>query len=341
MKKIVVTGGMGFIGAHTVVSLLEQQYEVIILDNLVNARLETLTGIEAITAKRPAYYNIDMCDASKLDAFFKEQGDVEAVIHFAALKAVGESVEKPLLYYHNNMVGLINLLMSMQKYEVSKLVFSSSATVYGEPDSLPITEENTTKPAMSPYGNTKKIAEDIIRDLTNADKKFNAISLRYFNPIGAHASANIGELPNGIPNNLMPYITQTAIGLRKELMVFGGDYNTPDGTAVRDYIHVVDLADAHVKTLERMFVGKQKNNYEVFNLGTGKGSTVLEVIKSFERTTGEKIPYKIVGRRDGDAESTYAATDLANKELNWNAQYNLDDMTKSAWNWERAVRKIK
>jgi len=341
MKKIVVTGGMGFIGAHTVVGLLEQEYEVIILDSLVNARLETLAGIEAITAKRPAYHNIDMCDAPKLDAFFKEQGDVEAVIHFAALKAVGESVEKPLLYYHNNMVGLINLLMTMQKYNISKLVFSSSATVYGEPDSLPITEENPIKPAMSPYGNTKKIAEDIISDLAIADKKFNAISLRYFNPIGAHASANIGELPNGTPNNLMPFITQTAIGLRKELMVFGGDYNTPDGTAVRDYVHVVDLADAHVKTLERMFEGKQKNNYEVFNLGTGKGSTVLEVIKSFERTTGKKVPYKIVDRRAGDAESTYAATDLANKELNWNTQYNLDDMTQSAWNWECAVRKIK
>ncbi len=338
MKKIIVTGGIGYIGSHTVVSLIEQAFHVIIIDNLVNSTIETLDGIEAITGKRPEFHNVDMCIPADIDTFFKQHSDADAVIHFAALKAVKESVEKPVLYYRNNLFALINLIASMQKYNIPNLVFSSSATVYGEPDSLPLTEQNPTKPALSPYGNTKKIGEDILQNTASAHPDFNAISLRYFNPIGAHASGKIGELPSGIPNNLMPFITQTAAGLRKELLVFGNDYNTPDGTAVRDYIHVVDLAEAHVKTVQRLLAQSQKSNFEIFNLGTGKGSSVLEVIQSFEKASGKKLPYQIVDRRAGDVEQMYASTDLANQELGWTAKYNLDEMTASSWKWEQLAR---
>ena len=266
--------------------------------------------------------------------------DAISVIHFAALKAVGESVKKPILYYKNNMLGLLNLLEAMQEFQVNSIVFSSSATVYGDSDVLPFTETLELKPAMSPYANTKKIGEDIIQDVANSDLDFNSISLRYFNPIGAHPSTEIGESPTGTPNNLMPFITQTAVGLRKELMIFGDDYNTPDGTAIRDYIHVVDLANAHVKAVNRLVNNQQKSNYEIFNLGTGKGSSVLEVIQSFEQTSGKKLPYRIVGRREGDIPEMYASTELANKELGWSAKYSLDDMTASSWKWECKVRGI-
>ena len=338
MDKIIVTGGTGYIGSHTVVALQEENYEVVIVDNLVNSSEKTVDRIEEITGIRPAFFPIDMTHQEGVRKFFRLHADAKAVIHFAALKAVGESVQQPLLYYRNNMLGMINLMDAMLEFGVQNMVFSSSATVYGTPDSLPLTEKNPTKPALSPYGNTKKIGEDMIEDVVKANPDFRAISLRYFNPIGAHESGKIGELPSGIPNNLMPFITQTAIGLRKELLIFGDDYDTPDGTAVRDYIHVVDLAKAHVKTVQRMIHQQQKADYEIFNLGTGKGSTVLEVIHSFEKTSGKKLNYRIVGRRDGDVEQMYAATDLANQELKWEAKYNLDDMTASSWNWEKNVR---
>jgi UDP-glucose 4-epimerase len=341
MKKIIVTGGTGYIGSHTAVSLIEQGYEVIIIDNLVNSAESTLVGIQNITGVLPTFYNVDLRDEMATYEVFRVHKDADAVIHFAALKAVGESVAKPVDYYKNNLFGLLNVLDSMQKNDIANIVFSSSATVYGEADILPITESLPTKPALSPYGNTKKIGEDIIKDTVKADSSFNAISLRYFNPIGAHESAEIGESPNGVPNNLMPFITQTAAGLRKELLVFGNDYDTIDGTAVRDYIHVVDLAAAHVKAVERLVGKGQKKNYEIFNLGTGKGSSVLEVIQSFERTSGKKLSYRIVERRAGDIPAMYASTDLANKELGWKAQLNLDDMTASSWKWESKIRGIK
>ncbi len=341
MKKIIVTGGTGYIGAHTSVSLIEQGYEVVIIDSLVNSSENTLTGIENITGIRPVFHKVDLRDYEAVHKVLEIHQDATAVIHFAALKAVGESVQKPVLYYKNNMLALLNLLEAMQCFQVNNIVFSSSATVYGDADVLPLTEDLERKPAMSPYGNTKKMGEDIIKDVAKAHVEFNGISLRYFNPIGAHASSEIGELPNGIPNNLMPFITQTAVGLRKELMVFGNDYNTPDGTALRDYIHVVDLANAHVKAVDRLANNQQKANYEIFNLGTGKGSSVLEVIQSFERTSGKKLAYRIVGRRDGDVEAMYASTELANKELGWTAKHSLDDMTASSWKWECKVRGIK
>jgi UDP-glucose 4-epimerase len=341
MKKIIVTGGTGYIGSHTAVSLIEQGYEVIIIDNLVNSAESTLVGIQNITGVLPTFYNVDLRDEMATYEVFQAHKDADAVIHFAALKAVGESVAKPVDYYKNNLFGLLNVLDSMQKNDITNIVFSSSATVYGEADILPITESLPTKPALSPYGNTKKIGEDIIKDTAKADSNFNAISLRYFNPIGAHESAEIGESPNGVPNNLMPFITQTAVGLRKELLVFGNDYDTIDGTAVRDYIHVVDLAAAHVKAVERLVGKGQNKNYEIFNLGTGKGSSVLEVIQSFERTSGKKLPYRIVERRAGDIPVMYASTDLANQELDWTAQLTLDDMTASSWKWESKIRGIK
>ena len=336
--KILVTGGSGYIGSHTVVNLISQGFEVLIIDNLCNSESSVLKGIAAITGKEPNFHEIDMRDEVTLESFFSLNKDIDAVIHFAALKAVGESADQPVLYYQNNLVSLINLLKCIEKYNISNLIFSSSATIYGEPDSLPIKESHRLKPALSPYGNTKKICEDIIRDATKANSQLKAISLRYFNPIGAHDSGEIGEFPKGIPNNLMPYITQTAAGIRKELLVFGNDYSTPDGTAIRDYIHVVDLAEAHVKALKRVFQKKQKTNYEVFNLGTGKGYSVLEVIKSFEKMSGRKLPYRIVDRRPGDVEQTYASIELANQELGWRVQKNLDDMTSSAWKWELRLR---
>lgn len=317
---------------------MEQGYEVILIDNLSNSERDVLRGIAAITGSEPSFREIDMRDGDALDNFFSKNRDIGAVIHFAALKAVGESVERPVYYYQNNLFSMVNLLRCMQKYCIPHLIFSSSATVYGEPDSLPIKEHHPVKPAMSPYGNTKKICEDIISDSARANAWFNAISLRYFNPIGAHPSGKIGELPKGVPNNLMPFITQTAAGIREELLIFGNDYATPDGTAVRDYIHVVDLAEAHVKALERLLQNNQQSNYEVFNLGTGNGFSVLEVIRSFEKTSGLKLPYRMVGRRPGDVEQTYASTELANRELNWSAKRCLDEMTTSAWQWEQRLR---
>ncbi|HKK78658.1 MAG TPA: UDP-glucose 4-epimerase GalE [Phaeodactylibacter sp.] len=339
-SKIVVTGGTGYIGSHTAACLLEQGYEVILIDNLSNSDKTVLKGIATVTGVAPALQEIDLRDFSRLEQFFCGEKDIAAVIHFAALKAVGESVEQPLDYYENNLYALINLLRCMQQQQVPNLIFSSSATVYGEPESLPIEEHHPVKPATSPYGNTKKIGEDIIRDVSKSSEGFQAISLRYFNPIGAHPSGALGERPQGIPNNLMPYITQTAAGIRKELQVFGDDYDTKDGTAVRDYIHVVDLAEAHVKAVERLLQNKQESPFEVFNLGTGNGFTVLEVIHSFEKANGIKLLYRIVGRRPGDVLQTYAATQKANQELNWTAKRSLDEMTYSAWQWEQRLRRL-
>ncbi|MGB0864525.1 MAG: UDP-glucose 4-epimerase GalE [Saprospiraceae bacterium] len=341
MKKIIVTGGTGYIGSHTVVSLIEQGYEVVIIDNLINSDKSILRGIQNITGVLPTFYDVDLCDEFATSEVFEKHKDTDAIIHFAALKGVGESVVKPVSYYKNNLFGLLNVLENMQKNAINNIVFSSSATVYGDTDILPFTENLPRKPALSPYANTKKMGEDFIRDTAKADDNFNAISLRYFNPIGAHDSAEIGESPNGIPNNLMPFITQTAIGLRKELLVFGNDYDTIDGTAVRDYIHVLDLADAHVKAVARLVEQEQKTNYEIFNLGTGTGSSVLEVIQSFERTSGKKLTYRIVERRAGDIPVMYASTDLANNELGWKSKLSLDDMTASSWKWESKIRGIK
>lgn len=317
---------------------MERGFEIILIDNLSNSERNVLKRIATITGREPILHEIDMRDAGTLDYFFSKYRDLKAVVHFAALKAVGESVERPVYYYQNNLFSMLNLLRCMQKYQVPNLIFSSSATVYGEPDSLPLEEHHPVKPAMSPYGNTKKICEDIIKDTSRTNSWFNAISLRYFNPIGAHESGEIGELPKGVPNNLMPFITQTAAGFRKELLVFGNDYSTPDGTAVRDYIHVVDLAEAHVKALERLLQKHQETNYEVFNLGTGNGYSVLEVIHSFEKTSGLKLPYRIVKRRAGDVEQTYASTKLANRKLGWKSKRDLDTMTSSAWQWEQRLR---
>ena len=332
--KILVTGGTGYIGSHTVVELLNQGYEVSIIDDLSNSKPEVLDKIEKITGKRPDFHEIDLCDEEKLKTFF-DTNKVDAIIHFAAYKAVGESVQFPVKYYKNNVGGLANVLESMQANTISNLVFSSSCTVYGQPDVLPVTESSPVQKAISPYGFTKQINEEMLSDITKSDEKIKAIALRYFNPIGAHESALIGELPNGIPNNLMPFITQTAAGMRDELMVFGDDYDTPDGSCIRDYIHVVDLAKAHISAVERLLEQKNKTNFETFNIGTGNGFSVLEVIKSFEKTSGEKLNYKIVGRREGDIEKIWAETSLSEKELGWKARLSLDEMTSSAWKWQQ------
>ncbi len=337
-KKILVTGGTGYIGSHTCVELIEAGFEVVIIDDLSNSSLDILQNIKTITGVRPDFYEFNLCDTEQVEDFFREQTDLAGIIHFAALKAVGESVEKPLLYYRNNLLSLINLLDMMQQYNIPNLVFSSSCTVYGEPDSLPVTEQAPIKKAESPYGNTKQISEEIIQDTVRAYPELKSIALRYFNPIGAHESGLIGELPSGVPNNLMPFITQTAIGLRQELKVFGSDYDTSDGTCVRDYIHVVDLAQAHVIAVKRLLENQNKSNYEFFNLGTGRGSSVLEVIQSFERTSEQKLNYKLVDRRAGDVVQIYADTQFANQELGWKAQKTLDDMTRSAWQWEKNYR---
>ncbi len=336
--KILVTGGVGYIGSHTVVELQKSGHEVVIVDNLSNSRIEVLDQIEKISGIKPECEIFDLEDRIKTRDFFQRHNDLEGIIHFAAYKAVGESVDYPLKYYRNNLVSLMNILENMKEFGVQNLVFSSSCTVYGQPDELPVTEEAPIKMAMSPYGNTKQISEEIIRDtLHNGGLK--AIALRYFNPIGAHDSALIGELPLGVPSNLMPFITQTAVGIRKQLSVFGDDYNTPDGTAIRDYIHVVDLADAHVIAVERMVKNKGKKDFEMFNLGTGNGFSVLEVINSFEKTSQTKLNYQIVGRRAGDVEIVYADTTFANDELGWKAVKTLDEMTLSAWKWELALQK--
>ncbi len=339
MGKILVTGGAGYIGSHTVVELQQSGYEVIIVDNLSNSDASVIDRIEKISGIRPQFEVFDLCEKNLVDALFKNN-TIDGIIHFAASKAVGESVEKPLLYYRNNLQSLINLLEAMQIYKVANMVFSSSCTVYGQPEKLPVTEDAPVQMALSPYGNTKQISEEIIKDTVKAIPDIKAIALRYFNPVGAHESALIGELPIGVPLNLMPFITQTAIGLREKLMVFGSDYATPDGTCVRDYIHVVDLARAHVIAVERMLKNKNKKNYEYFNLGTGTGSTVLEVIKSFEKTSGQKLNYQIIDRRAGDVEKIYADTDFANAELGWKAEKGLDDMTASAWKWEKYYREV-
>ncbi|MCD4745842.1 MAG: UDP-glucose 4-epimerase GalE [Bacteroidales bacterium] len=334
--KILVTGGTGYIGSHTVVELQQKGYEVIIVDNLSNSNIDVLPNIEKITGVKPLFEKFDLYDNVKTSDFFKRHNDIKAIIHFAAYKAVGESVEKPLMYYHNNLFSLINILYGMKDNNIKNIVFSSSCTVYGQPEQLPVKEDAPVLKALSPYGNTKQISEEILTD-TCKTTDLNAILLRYFNPIGAHESALIGELPLGIPNNLVPFITQTAIGIREQLRVFGDDYNTPDGTAIRDYIHVVDLAKAHVIAVERLLENKNKLKNEIFNLGTGKGNSVLEVIKSFEKVSGVKLNYKIVERRPGDIEQVWADTEFANKELGWKAEKNIDEMNLSAWKWEKAI----
>jgi UDP-glucose 4-epimerase len=335
--KIVVTGGLGFIGSHTVVELQNEGFEVIAIDNLSNSSMEVLNGIERITGKKPIFENIDLREKAAVQNFFKKYTDISGVIHFAASKAVGESVENPLLYYENNISALIYVLQELTKLPSANFIFSSSCTVYGQAEKMPITEDAPIQTAMSPYGNTKQIGEEIITD-TSKVSALNAILLRYFNPIGAHQSSEIGELPLGVPQNLVPFITQTAMGLRKELSVYGNDYPTTDGTAVRDYIHVVDLAKAHVIAMQRLLNKKNIDSVETFNLGTGKGSSVLEVIQSFEKVTGQKLNYKIVGRREGDITEAYANTDKANRILGWKAASSLDDSLASAWKWEQKIR---
>ena len=334
--KILVTGGAGYIGSHTVVDLQQQGFEVVIIDNLSNSHASVVDRIADITGVKPEFHQFDLIDRKKTDAFFASNSRLAGIIHFAAYKAVGESMGDPLMYYRNNLESLINILQGMKDHHIDNLVFSSSCTVYGQPDELPVKETSPVKEAWSPYGNTKQMSEQIIRFSVNAFK-FKTIALRYFNPVGAHESALIGELPLGVPNNLTPYITQTAIGHREYLRVFGTDYNTPDGTAVRDYIHVVDLAKAHVAAINRMIDAKTKSDFEVFNLGTGKGYSVFEVIQSFERISGQKLSYRLVGRRPGDVEKVWADTSLANKELGWKAEKSLDDMMRSAWKWEQML----
>lgn len=335
--KILVTGGLGFIGSHTVVELQNEGFEVVVIDNLLNSSIDVLDGIERITNKRPVFENIDLRDKKLVQDFFKKHNDISGVIHFAASKAVGESVENPLLYYENNINALVYLLQQLQAKSKANFIFSSSCTVYGQAEKMPITENAPIQEAMSPYGNTKQIGEEIISDVAKVSN-INAILLRYFNPIGAHPSAEIGELPLGVPQNLVPFITQTAVGLRNELSVFGNDYPTPDGTAIRDYIHVVDLAKAHVVALQRLIDNKNIENVETFNVGTGTGSSVLEVITAFEKVSNQKLPYKIVNRRPGDVIEAYANTDKANKVLGWQAQSSLEEALESAWKWEKKIR---
>ncbi|WBL23936.1 UDP-glucose 4-epimerase GalE [Zunongwangia sp. HRR-M8] len=336
-RKILVTGGLGFIGSHTVVALQEKGYDVVIIDNLSNSSIDVLAGITRITGKTPEFEKIDLREKSSVKDFFEKHNDINGVIHFAASKAVGESVQNPLLYYENNLASLIYILQELSKKDKANFIFSSSCTVYGQADELPIKEESPVKKAESPYGNTKQIGEEIIIDTCKIAEGLKAISLRYFNPIGAHKTAEIGELPLGTPQNLVPFITQTAIGKREQLSVFGDDYPTEDGTCIRDYIHVVDLAEAHVSALTRLLENEKAPNYEVFNLGTGKGSSVLEVVHSFERSTGEKLNYKIAERREGDVVAAYADTTKANEVLGWKADTNLDTSLASAWKWEKKV----
>ena len=339
MSKVIVTGGLGYIGSHTSITLIDQSHQVVIFDDLSNASKETLDRIFKITGTRPNFIKVDLKDKKATLEAFEQHKDAAAVIHFAACKAVKESVDTPLNYYENNLFALINVLYAQKIYGIKNFIFSSSATVYGNPKSLPMTENSPIKRPFSPYGNTKKIAEEILEDYTKANKNLSVISLRYFNPIGAHDSGHIGEQPCGIPNNLVPYITQTASGLRDKLWVFGGDYPTKDGTAVRDYIHVVDLAEAHVKALDYLIKSQQKANYEIYNLGTGKGYTVLEIIKSFETVNNLSLNYEITTRREGDVAVMYASTDLATQILGWRAKRDLNSMVASAWKWEQNFRK--
>lgn len=337
MKKVLVTGGLGFIGSHTVVELHNAGFEAVIIDNLSNSSISVLDGIERIIGYKPFFQNIDLRDKAAVQQFFAQHQDVVGVIHFAASKAVGESVENPLLYYENNLNTLVYILQELSQMPEANFIFSSSCTVYGQAEKMPITEDASVQPAMSPYGNTKQIGEEIISDTTKVTN-INAILLRYFNPVGAHPSAEIGELPNGVPQNLVPFITQTGMGLRQQLSVYGNDYPTPDGTAIRDYIHVVDLAKAHVVALQRLLNQQNAEKVETFNLGTGKGSSVLEVIQAFEKVSGQKLPYQIVGRREGDITSAYANTDKANTVLGWKAELTLEESLASAWKWEKKIR---
>lgn len=337
--KILVTGGLGFIGSHTVVELQNKGFQVVIVDNLSNASLDVLDRITQITGIQPDFEQMDLRDKKSVQTFFQNYPDVSGVIHFAASKAVGESVENPLLYYENNLTTLVYLLQELQSKPEAHFIFSSSCTVYGQAEVMPITENAPIQPALSPYGNTKQIGEEIIRDTAKVSG-INAILLRYFNPIGAHESTHIGELPLGVPQNLVPFITQTAAGLRKELSVFGSDYPTSDGTCIRDYIHVVDLAQAHVVALERLIEKKNEEKVEIFNVGTGTGSTVLQVIQAFEKVSGQKLPYKIVDRREGDVIEAFANTDRANHVLGWKAKFTLEDALESAWKWEKKIRNI-
>lgn len=332
-KKILVTGGIGYIGSHTVVELLQHGYEVVIADNLCNSNATVLDSIETITQKRPVFYCIDVCDKAAVYSLFQKEESFDAVIHFAAHKAVAESVQKPLKYFQNNLLSLLNLLECMLAVDCSNIVFSSSATVYGDPDELPVKETTTFKKSLSAYGSTKQMGEDIL-EKTSAAENIKVISLRYFNPAGAHESALIGELPLGTPNNLMPYITQTAIGKIKQLTVYGNDYDTADGSCIRDYIHVVDLAKAHVKSCERMIENKMEAAYEVFNIGTGVGFSVLELINSFEKENKVQLNYTIGPRRAGDAAAIYADVSKANTVLQWEAEKNMKDMVKDSWRWE-------
>lgn len=337
-ERILVTGGTGFIGSHTVVELQNSGYDVVIIDNLSNSSADVVDGIEKITGIRPDFEQLDCLDSEGLDKVFAKYGNIKSIIHFAASKAVGESVQKPLLYYRNNLVSLINLLELMPKYNVKGIVFSSSCTVYGQPDVLPVTEDAPIKVAESPYGNTKQINEEIIRDTIKSGSPIQAILLRYFNPIGAHPTAIIGEMPNGVPQNLIPFLTQTAIGIREKLSVFGDDYNTPDGSCIRDYINVVDLAKAHVVAIDRILQDKQDEQVEVFNIGTGRGLSVLELIHAFEESTGVKLNYQIVGRRAGDIEQVWANPDKANNVLGWKAESTIEDTLRSAWKWQQKLR---
>lgn len=336
--KILVTGGLGFIGSHTVVELQNEGYHVVIIDDLSNSTIDVLEGIKAITGIKPDFEKVDLKQKDDVRSFFKKHNDLAGVIHFAASKAVGESVANPLKYYENNINTLVYMLQEVGHLNHQNFIFSSSCTVYGQADELPVTENAPVKPAESPYGNTKQIGEEIIKDSCKSSTTLNCISLRYFNPIGAHSTAEIGELPIGVPQNLVPYITQTALGIREQLSVFGGDYPTPDGTCIRDYIHVVDVAKAHVIALNRLMNNFNTSNYEVFNLGTGKGSSVLEVIQSFEKVSGEKLNYKIVDRRAGDVIAAYAETSKANEVLGWKTELTLDDAMASAWKWEQKIR---
>ena len=338
---ILVTGGTGFIGSHTTVELQNAGYEVVIVDNLSNSQASVVDGIEKITGVRPAFEQVDCCDKDAMESVFKKYPKIDGIIHFAASKAVGESVEKPLLYYRNNFVSLINLLELMPQYNVKGIIFSSSCTVYGQPDPqyLPVSEDAPIKPAESPYGNTKQVNEEIIRDTINSGSPLKAILLRYFNPIGSHPSAIIGEMPNGVPMNLIPYVTQTAMGIRKELKVFGNDYNTPDGTCIRDYIYVVDLAKAHVKAMERV-LDTDNEALEVFNVGTGRGVSTKEIVDAFERATGVKLNWTYAPRRAGDIEKVWADPKKANEVLGWKAETNLDDTLRSAWNWQKRLREL-
>ena len=337
-ETILVTGGTGFIGSHTTVELQEAGYDVVIVDNLSNSQENVIDGIEQITGIRPAFENVDLCDYDATEAVFKKYPKIAGIIHFAASKAVGESVQKPLLYYRNNIVSLVNLLELMPKYDVKGIIFSSSCTVYGQPDVLPATEETPIKKAESPYGNTKQINEEIIQDTIASGSPIKSIILRYFNPIGSHPTAIIGEMPNGVPQNLIPFLTQTAIGIRPTLSVFGDDYDTPDGSCIRDYIYVVDLAKAHVCAMTRIMENQTEESVEVYNIGTGKGTSVLELINGFEKATGVKLNYQIVGRRAGDIEKVWGNVDKANKVLGWKADTPLEDVLATAWKWQVALR---